>query len=117
MNYQLKPEEAECVALVEYLELIKDSKNVIVYSHTAQETYTKSWRQKHRNKSMGVRPGVPDYIIVTDKLVIFLEMKRKKGGRLREDQKVWLEAVEGKKVVSQVCNGFDEAKKFFERTI
>lgn len=117
MNYKINPEEAECMALTDYLEILKQREEVLVFSHTAQETYTKSWRQKHRNKAVGVRPGVPDYIIVTPKEVLFIEMKRPKGGRVSDEQLRWLVALEGKPVVTQVCHGFDQAKEFLNKHI
>jgi hypothetical protein len=40
-----------------------------------------------RLKDEGVLKGVPDLVIVTVKCVLFLEMKRSKGGVTSEDQK------------------------------
>lgn len=116
-NYLLGSEEAECVALAEYLEMLKAQGLVKVYSHTAQETYTTSWKQKSKNKRMGVKSGVPDYIIVTKDKVIFLEMKRKKGGTLSATQREWLANTAGKKTQSVRCNGFDHAKSYLELEI
>lgn len=113
-NYLLKPEEIECVALVEYLELLQAQGKVILFTHTANETYTTSWRQKHRNKALGVRSGIPDYVVVTKDKVLFIEMKRKKGGVVSKTQKEWLAHLGGKETVAVVCNGFDEAREFLE---
>lgn len=57
---------------------------------------------------MGVRRGVPDFLIVhreTGK-VLFLEMKRTKGGRVSTCQKVWLNALGSQ---AAVAHGFKEA--------
>ena len=108
-------EQDECIILVEWLELLGDE--ILEFSHTAQETYTKSWRQKTKNKKMGVRPGVPDYIVVTKKAVLFIEMKRKKGGRVTEAQERWLEAIHKAGGEARICYGFDDAKKFIEEFI
>lgn len=46
-------------------------------------------------RAMGVRRGVPDFIVVhveTGKLV-FVEMKRRRGGKVSKSQKVWLRAM------------------------
>ena len=111
MNYLLKPEEQECVKLVAYLEKLKKDGQIAVFTHTANETYTKSWKQKNRNKAMGVRPGIPDYIIVTKTYVLFIEMKREKGGVVSIDQKKWISSLNEKVSQAVVCRGFEQAKK------
>lgn len=60
---------------------------------------------------MGVSKGPPDYLIVTIRGLVFIEMKRKKGSVTRESQKKWLKAlVEYGKVPAVVCKGFEQAK-------
>lgn len=117
MNYLLKPEEIEARKLHEYLKLLERQKKVQVFTHISNETYTTSWRQKSRNKAVGVRPGVPDYLIVTNNTVLFLELKRPKGGVLSKFQKVWLEALPGKQTEANVCAGFDAAKVWIESVL
>jgi len=103
--------------LCEYLDLLVTMGKVIVYTHVSNETYTKSWRQKFRNKAMGVRPGTPDYIIVTHKCLIFLELKRLKGGVVSAHQKEWIAALDKVSVPIRVCKGFDEAKEYIDTFI
>ena len=107
-------EHDECVALTQYLELLKNKGDVVVFSKTAQETYTRSWNQKTKNKQSGVRPGVPDFIVVTKDKVLFIEMKRVKGAKPRPTQVEWLEAVNNKMCLSTVCYGADEAIKYIK---
>lgn len=112
---QLIPTEYdEGVALTEYLELLKNKGDVIVFSKTAQETWTRSWSQKTRNKRSGVRPGVPDYIVVTKDRVLFIELKRIKKSVIRGNQVEWLEAVRGKKCEAMVAYGADEAIEYIK---
>lgn len=113
-NYKLGPEEIECRLLADYLEILKKMGKVQAYTHTAQSTYTKSFRQKARNKAMGVKPGLPDYIVVTKKNILFIEMKRVKGGVVSKHQKTWIEAIESVGGDAVVCRGFDEAKEYLE---
>lgn len=114
----LKPEEIEARAVAQYLDLLQTQGKVLVFSHIANETYTKSWNQKSRNKAMGVRSGIPDYVIVTPHYVLFLELKRKKGGVLSPTQKAWLKAIgQGKQTISGVAKGFDEAKELIDQAI
>jgi hypothetical protein len=44
-----------------------------------------------KQKALGLSPGFFDLIIFLPKQIVFLEMKRIKGGFVSEDQKDWLE--------------------------
>ncbi len=59
-------------------------------------------------KAEGVRKGVPDLFI--PEWLMWIEMKRIKGGKLSPEQRDWIEFLTkcGHKAV--VANGFDEAK-------
>ena len=107
----------ECKLLVEYLELKK-----IKFTHLAQSTFTKSWATKTKNRQLGVRAGFPDYAIIFDypsvkkKALVFLEMKRTKGGVVSDEQKVWLEDLNDCNGVSAyIAKGFDEAKEIVDK--
>jgi len=52
--------------------------------------------------------------IVYGKRMVAIEMKRRKGGTLSANQKMWLEILNNAGVESVACKGFDEAKKFIE---
>lgn len=110
-------EDDECYTLAEYLDVLSTQGKVEVYTHTANETYTKSWKQKRRNTRIGVRPGIPDYVIVTHSTVLFVEMKRTTSGQLSQPQRVWLKSLDGKPVKATMCRGFDEAKEFISKYI
>lgn len=98
--------------VAKYLEVLKKSGKVLCYSHIPQETFTKSWGIKMKNKKMGVRSGVPDMLVVFPGYVLFLELKREKGGVLSDAQKEWLTALDnvGGNVVSAVANGWKQAE-------
>lgn len=105
-------EDDECKTFVEYLEILKAQGKISAFTHTANETYTKSWKQKNRNKAMGVRPGIPDYIIVIQKRLIFIEMKRKRFSTVTKAQKDWIMLLNGcEGVRAYICKGFDEARR------
>jgi len=108
-------EDDECYTLTQYLDLLQTQGKVRVYTHTANETYTKSWKQKRRNTRIGVRPGIPDYVIVTPTTILFVEMKRTTSGQLSKHQKVWLRELDGKPAVAVMCRGFDQAKQFINK--
>jgi len=113
----IQSEYSECLALTHYLELLKTQGKIKVFSHIANETFTKSWVTKMKNKAMGVRPGMPDYIIIANRHIIFIEMKRVSGGKLSDYQKTWLEALQALDLPAHVCKGFEDAKQTIERYI
>lgn len=117
----LPTEYEEQCALVEYLEL-----KGLLFSKTAQETFTRSWAQKAKNKRSGLRKGLPDMFIFIpaekssngSSMLLAIEMKRLKGGRLSPEQKLWIESfrrVDG--IFPAVCNGFEEARQFIEESL
>jgi len=100
--------------VVQYLELIKAKFTAIPNS-----TYTKSWGQKNKNKSSGVRAGLPDLFIIINKKPFFIEMKRPKEkgiakGVLSQEQKSWIEKITEAGIDCYVCYGFEEAKKVID---
>jgi hypothetical protein len=103
-------EDQECYWLVEYLDILKNQGKITMYSHIPNETFTKSWSVKLKNKKKGVSRGFPDYVILTPKQMIIIEMKRIKGGVTSDEQREWLKAFKGLGHVAEVCYGFEEAK-------
>jgi len=102
-------------AIANYLEGLIKKKKVVCFSHIPNSTYTKYWGVKTKNKAMGVRPGVPDMLIVFPSDILFLELKREKGGVVRDTQKRWIEALVGTgKVHACVAEGEEEAKKVID---
>lgn len=118
MSAFIPTEYDECIALVDYLDILIQQKKIKYYSHVPSETYTTSWQQKLKNKRMGVKSGIPDYIILGNQKLIFLEMKRIKGSNTSEAQNEWIkELSKYHGVHSAICKGFDEAKIFLDSVI
>lgn len=86
------------------------------FTHIANETGSGRGArfQGIRNKQQGVSPGFPDYIILVNDNVIFIELKRTKGGVLSQAQKYWIAALEEAGQTVRVCRGSEEAIKFIE---
>ena len=115
-------ERFEQSALVDWLEA-----QGLLFSATAQSTYTTSWNQKRLNHATGLRKGVPDMLIVipperaVDGLgrVVFCEIKRSKGGVVSPEQKKWIAALNavGGTVDAFVAHGADEAIEEIARAI
>ena len=98
-------EYEECVVLAEYL----DYKGY-TYSHIPNETFTRNWGTKMKNKRQGVKRGVPDYLIIVKSKVVFIEMKRKGRSVISKEQKHWIDQLNKcDNVYAFVCKGADEA--------
>jgi len=90
------------------------------YRFTAipNSTYTHSYNQKRRNHFSGLRPGIPDILIILPKVgLLFIEMKRAKPkGKLTSEQAEWIaELNKLPGVQAEVCHGPEEAIALVER--
>lgn len=103
-------EEVEQRLVVQYLELMGCKFTAIPNS-----TYTKSWKQKTKNRDQGLRAGFPDLAIIADNQFFCIEMKRSKGGTVSPEQKSWHEALNRADVPTYVCKGFEEAKAVIDK--
>jgi hypothetical protein len=104
-------EDVECYALVAYLR-----RQGIPHAHIPNSTFTRSWSVKARNKALGVSPGIPDYVISLPSALVWIEMKRVKGGRVSPEQTAWVERLHRPPHVHAViCKGAVEAITYLER--
>lgn len=127
-NIDNPTEDQEQEAFVQWLRLKG-------YPHfrVPNETYTRSWSQKAKNKKLGVSSGVPDLFVavpfppphliiahkdrddeVRNKTLVAIEMKRKKGGITSANQKKWIKTLNEAGVQTVVCKGCDAAIEFIE---
>lgn len=98
-------EDAECRLFVRWLETLGDR---VRFSHLPLETHTTAINAA-RLKSMGVRKGVPDYLLIVGKHIVFVEMKRRRGGVVSAHQREWLAALDAAGAHCHVCLGHHEA--------
>ena len=105
-------EEDEQKTLVEYLE-IKGLK----FTAIPNSTFTKSWKQKTKNKQMGLRAGLPDLLVILPNCLLFIELKRQKGGVVSPYQKEWIEALNNinPAIKAVVARGAGEAIDYIEK--
>jgi len=116
---QRKHEEDDLtIAVTNYCEELKILGKVILFSHIPSSTYTKYWSIKKKNTAMGVRPGIPDMLIVFPDSILFLELKREKGGVVSAYQQEWLDALTATgRVTARVARGWAEAQEIIDSII
>lgn len=113
-------EDDECVAFSAWL-----TANNIPHAHIANESRSSSKNAMIRGaklKRMGQARGVWDYEVyvpirgidgrVDCYELLKIEMKRRKGGTVSVEQKVWGQIYELSGIPCRVCKGSDEAIKF-----
>lgn len=70
-----------------------------------------------RFKAMGVKAGVPDLFLPVPKggyHGLYIEMKRREGGKLSEDQREWFDGLSGNGYCVHRCDGWQEAVRVLE---
>lgn len=69
-------------------------------------------------KAQGVKPGVPDICLPVPNIkytALYIELKRRKGGKVSEEQRGWITALNRVGCRAVVCHGWDEAREEIER--
>jgi len=102
----------EQCALVQWLELAGYK-----FSAIPNSTWT-TYSQQNKNKSSGVRAGLPDLLVIVNDRLCWIEMKRsdrkpKKGGcgGVSAEQQAWIEALNKcQNCQVFVCYSFEEAR-------
>ena len=107
-------EDDECFDLVAYLQERQDNGTVCLFTHIPNETFTKYWSVKTKNRMLGVRKGFPDYVVILPTGIKIIEMKRSRGGVVSAEQSEWIELLNHFGIETKVCKGFIEAKDFLE---
>lgn len=73
--------------------------------------------EAHNLKLQGVRPGVPDIMLPVPRggfHGLFIELKRCKGGRVSEDQQIWIDRLNRLGYRAVICRGWDAARAEIE---
>ena len=107
----------EQCTVVDYLELLKKIGKIKLFTALPNNTWTKSWSQKHKQKAEGQRKGFPDLCVITNKRVIFIEMKRLKNSSVSPEQKEWIEGFNSMSIPAKICKGCDEAIEFIKKNL
>lgn len=106
------PEDQEQLALVNWLRM-----KGIRFHHSPNGGHRHK-ATAGKMKAQGVSAGFPDLMIFpavgTGLPVLFIELKRQKGGRVSEHQQEWLSYLQSAGYRAKVCHGFSEARAFIE---
>jgi hypothetical protein len=115
-------ESDEQVAFVQWCHF-----NHIVVHHSGNELGGSTAAIKARGrkmKKMGTSKGFPDLLVfvpvcgvdghIDSYQMCAIEMKRRKGSKVSEEQKEWLEVLQASGAMCAVCKGADEAIRFVE---
>lgn len=79
---------------------------------------TRNPREAHNLRLQGVKSGVPDICLPVPHgqyHALYIELKRRKGGRVSEEQRAWIAALNRVGCRAVVCKGWDEAREEIER--
>lgn len=101
----------EQVTVIQYCQL-----NHILCNHTPNEG-KRSIQEGRKLKEMGLSPGFPDISILEPKGKyhgFYIEMKRK-GNKLSEVQKTWLNELRARGYATALCYSADDAIKLIEK--
>lgn len=110
MKKPIPTEDQESFAFAEILRL-----KHYLFSHIVNEHKHNDWGVIMRAKRLGKNKGVPDYIILKKNELVFVEMKRKSGGKVSDEQRAWIDGLNRiRGVRAGVCRGADEAIRFVE---
>lgn len=121
---QIPLEHEEQTAFVQYLELAYPSVKFFAVPNGGLRPFKVNDRGQRYSqvakklKAMGVRPGVPDLMVIEPRAGyhgVFIEFKRIKGGRLDSDQILWKEFIIGKGYYYFVAEGADMARTLFDK--
>jgi hypothetical protein len=90
------------------------------FTHIKNETgrsnasgHVKNWRAVW-DKRDGVSKGFPDFAIVANNKLMFIELKRLKYSTTSQEQKDWIEAIKATGTPATIAKGAEEAIKFIE---
>lgn len=114
-RFYVPTEESEQRTLAQWLDL-----HGITWFHVPNERGTRKRYEMGILWALGVKPGVPDVIILDrpprrpDVRGVAIELKRRKGGRLSTYQRWWLDRLRELGWIAERCDGADDAIRLLE---
>lgn len=117
-------EDLESKAFASYLDDLVKYKKIKCFTHIPNETSIKNMAYLKKMKAIGKRAGVPDFLIIAFKKVIFIEMKRRQNENntsasvISNDQLAWISNIKGicsENVYADICYGSDQAINYINK--
>ena len=105
-------EEAEQIALMAWAEMNKGRYPALARLFHIPNGGSRGKAEAGRFKAMGVKPGVPDLFLPVPRGEaggMFIEMKRRDGGRLSKAQRDWIDFLRSMRFRVEVCAGCEAA--------
>lgn len=105
--------------VAKYLDILKLQGKVLLFTHVANELRTTPWAGAKR-KRMGLRKGFPDFVVVYQNSILFLELKREKSSTTSKEQKEWIKTLNGiqsQNIDAHITKGWDDTKKVIDSYI
>ena len=105
-------EESEQIILFQWADVKAARYPVLKLLHAIPNGGFRILQTAVKLKRQGVKKGVPDIclpVAAHGYHGLYIELKRRVGGRLSVEQKSWLNALNAQGYKAEVCKGFDEA--------
>lgn len=110
-------EDQEQAALMQWARTMEGRWPELADLHAIPNGGLRSKATAARLKATGVKPGVPDLHLPVARQGchgLYIEMKRRHGGRISPDQLRWMEELTRQGHRCAVCRGWEEAKRVIE---
>ena len=110
-------EHAEQAALVRWSELASHRHPELRLLHAIPNGGNRNIVTAKKLKAEGVKPGVPDLCLpvpIVQYAGLYIELKRRKGGRLSDEQTWWIAELRRQGYRVEVCRGWDKARAAIE---
>jgi len=107
-------EATEQTALFNWARKARDEHPELALMHHIPNGGTRNHVEAMRLKEQGVKSGVPDVCLPVPKgkyHALYIEMKRADGGKVSEDQRAWINALNRVGNYAVVCHGYIEARE------
>lgn len=110
---QIPTEAQEQTALFQWAAMMQGRIPELALLHSVPNGGSRHPIEALHLKQQGVKPGIPDIFLPCARGQyhgLYIEMKRRKGGRVSVDQKKMLLALRAQGYKAEVCLGWEEAK-------